>query len=145
MEPWQRAFKLLPNPARQVFTGRIFQPVDLIKVIMVETQAKRLERISDHRVVNKPAGNRLNLSANCNFALEGMTVQPRTFVLRGNARQPVSRFEAELFDKLDDHRGSILALRLNVPQTPRGFALTGDEPAPSGRQHVAQSESASPG
>ena len=84
---------------------------------MVQAKAKRLERVSDHSVVNKPAGILIDLTANCYFAFEGVAVEPRTFVLRGNARQPVSRLEAELLHKLDNHCDAILSLRVNDSQT----------------------------
>src|SRR5204862_512899 len=77
----------LPYPARQVLTGCVLQPGNLVQVVVVQHLAQRLERVGDLGVVDEPAGVRIDLSTHGNLALERVAVESRAFMVLGHARQ----------------------------------------------------------
>lgn len=105
----QAAFEAFPNPARQVFTGRVLKPVNLVEVIMIQLQAQWFKGSGEIAVINKPAGLRIDFTAHSDFANERMTMQPRAFMAFRNVGQAVGRFKTKFFNQFNNHADFILA------------------------------------
>lgn len=86
-----------PNPSGQIFTGRIFQSLNVIEIIMVKPSMQRLKRFAEPRKIHQPTGFRINRSAHDNFYLEAVSVQATTFMVERHIRQPVRRLKSESF------------------------------------------------
>ena len=61
---------MLPDPTRQDLTGWIFQPIDLIEVMVVKTIIEWLEGLLDVGKVHYPAGLFIHLARDINCDLE---------------------------------------------------------------------------
>src|SRR5260221_6881963 len=75
----QPRLKLPPNPARQGLAGRVFQPFDIVEVVVVQPLIDRLKNIFDSRKIHDPTRFSSDRAANMNRYLERMTVEPATF------------------------------------------------------------------
>ena len=80
---------------RQALAGRIFQPGDVVEVVVVQTVVQRLERLLDVGEVHHPAGVRTEFARQVDLDPERMPVQARALVAFGHVRQPVGGLEGE--------------------------------------------------
>ena len=102
---WKRWLQAIPNPGRQTFTGGILQPLDLVKVTVVELLEDRAKRAFDIGKVHDPPGMFAEIAGDVDFDAKGVTVQSCTLVSLRNIRQPVRGFDRE---NLEDVHSTIL-------------------------------------
>ena len=98
----------IPDPPRQVFTGRIVEPFDLIQIIVIEAGDKGIGGGFDLAVVDEVAFFGIDFPFDDDVKAKGMAVQPAAFVAVGECGEIVGGFEVELFGEADAHRPSIL-------------------------------------
>lgn len=94
-EPGQRGPEPRPDPARQVFAGRVFEPRYLIQITMIELLEQRLERATDIGEVLHPTESRIRWSGHIRLDTKRMSVQPITLVVHRQMGQSVCRFDGE--------------------------------------------------
>ena len=91
----QCRFELAPDPACQVFAGRIFQARNVVETMMIEPLEQGLERSLHVSEVHYPSRFRARLALDMDFDAERVSVQARAFVSGWNIRQPVRGFDLE--------------------------------------------------
>ena len=99
----------LPDPTGEVFARGIFQPLDLIEIMMVESFAKRMPRLEQIVKINGPTRVRVHGTSHGDLHAKTVTVQARALVPGRDLRQAVSGFKTELMGEADIHRRGSLS------------------------------------
>ena len=89
----QRRLEGIPDPDRQHFAGRVFQPGDLVEAAMIQLLEDWRERGFDLGEIHDPARIGSRFAAHMHFDPKRMTVHARAFVAGWHARQPMRGFE----------------------------------------------------
>ena len=94
-----RQFRLqfFPDPDRDVFARRIFEPGNFVKIVMVQFFPDRPERLRNVRVIHHPAELRVAFAGDDDLRLETVTMQTPAFVRLGQMRQQMRRLELKCF------------------------------------------------
>ena len=91
----QRRLGPLPDPDRDIFRRRIFEPLDIIQIIMVEPVKQRFKDGFDREEISDKASDRIDRPFQPQFHAIGMPMQPAAAVLLGDIRQNMRRLETE--------------------------------------------------
>lgn len=92
-----------PEPARQIFQRRVFQPLHLIEVVVIEHRDQRRHRPADLPMLINPPHRRVDLAFDRNHHTEAMPVNPRALMARRYVRQCMGSFKMKLFGKATNH------------------------------------------
>ena len=90
----------LPDPARDIFAGRILQSFDIVEIVMVQLLVDGAIGIADVGEIHDPAAALTDIALYRYLDGEGMSVQPGELMLRWDIGQTVRRLETELFGYL---------------------------------------------
>jgi len=71
---WEGGAQPLPYPARELLTGWVGKPFDLIEIVMVKLVIERLKSLFDVAKVHHPASMGVNRSAHMQLDAERMAV-----------------------------------------------------------------------
>lgn len=116
----QARMQLLPDPAREILAGGIFQSRDLVEIVMIEAVEGGLERGAHIGEVHYPAAVRIHRAADVYFDPEGMTMQARALVACRNVGQAMRGFNREYAEYVHAAlRRRELEAQLQVPQVQR--------------------------
>jgi hypothetical protein len=77
---WQSGFEPVPYPARDIFTGGILQPGNVVEVVVVELIVDGFEAGLEIGKVHHPAGGLRRIACYRQAHVERVPVQPRAFV-----------------------------------------------------------------
>src|SRR5688572_23023513 len=112
----------LPDEARKKLAGRVFEPRDLVQVVVIEQVVERLPQSVEVAVIDEPAGFGVNRSLDRQLHFETVPVQARALVAFWHVRQPVRGFEAVLLDEANVHPPSVADFESKTPgfSTPEG-------------------------
>lgn len=94
----KRGMEALPDPAGEDFAGGVFEAWDVVEVIVIKLFVERTEGGVEVGEVADPAGGCADVAADVDLDTEGMAVQARAFMARGNVGELVRGFEAEFFE-----------------------------------------------
>ena len=86
------------------FTGRIFQALDFIQIVMIELFYDRVGSAFDIAVVDEITLRRRHFTFDDDIESERVPVEAAAFMAVGEGRQIVGRFEMECFAESDAHR-----------------------------------------
>jgi NAD(P)-dependent dehydrogenase (short-subunit alcohol dehydrogenase family) len=100
----QRLFDPRINPRRDVFRGRIFEPLDLIQTMMIEPCAQRLDGFLDVEKIDDETGCRIDRAFELQFNAIGVAVHGAATMRRADVRQEMRGFEGKGLS--DSHVGS---------------------------------------
>ena len=97
----------MPDPLGEDLAGRIFEPGNLVQVVVVELVVERFEQGMQLAEVDEPP--RIGIDGTFDGELDAktVTVKAKTFVRLGQFGQPVSRFESKLVDEPHVHRARL--------------------------------------
>ena len=76
----QIGLESVPDPAGEIFTGRVLQPGDVVEIVVIEHLEQRLECGLEVGEVHHPTQLRVERAFDMDLDLEGMAVQPRALV-----------------------------------------------------------------
>ena len=76
----------VPDPDRDIFRRRVFEPLDIVQITMVEPFEQRFERGFDREEIGDKASDRIDRTLKPQFHAIGMPVQPAAAVPFGNIR-----------------------------------------------------------
>jgi hypothetical protein len=96
----QRRFQIAPDPAREVFAGRILEARHVVEETVVELLEERLERTLEVREIHDPPEVRIDWTPDVHLDAERMTVHARALVSGGDVRQSVRALERERLEDL---------------------------------------------
>lgn len=96
----QRRLELLPDPDRKAFAGGVFQPFDIVEIVVVQAVVDRLEGGLDVAEIHDPSGLGAGFAADMQLHPEGVPVQARAFVPMRHVGKPVRGFEREDFEDI---------------------------------------------
>jgi len=96
----QSRLEFPPDPARQIFAGRIFQARNVVEIMMIESLEQRRECRLHVGEVHHPSRFRARLAFDMDFDAERMPVQARAFVPGRNVRQAVRGFDLESLEDM---------------------------------------------
>lgn len=85
----------IPDPAREIFAGRIFQAGDLVQIVMIELIVGGLERRADIGEIHDPSGVWIDIAAKMQLDAKRVPMQSRAFVPGGHMRQAMRRLDRE--------------------------------------------------
>ena len=105
----QRLLGPLPDPDRDIFRGGIFEPIDIVQIMMVEPLKQGFEGGLDRKEIGDKAGDRIDRALEPQFHAIGVPVQPAAAVFFGDIRQNMRRLETEGLRDL--HRETFMACR----------------------------------
>src|SRR5574337_627985 len=91
----QHGLQPLPDPAREVFAGWIFQSRNFVEITVIQRLEHRREGLFQFGEIHDPATARSGFAAYVNLYAERMPVQPAALVAGRQVRQPVGRLDAE--------------------------------------------------
>ena len=77
---------MIPDPAGDVFAGRIFEALDFVQMMMVELLPERFKGVADFGVINQPPQFLVAFSADVERGFETMSVESIAFMILGEAR-----------------------------------------------------------
>ena len=109
----QQRLQLFPDPLGQHFTGRIFQPRDVVQVVVVQALVQRLEDRLDLGEVANPAGVRVEVAAQVDRHFERVAVQAAALVAFRHVGQAVGGFERKF---LEDFHSVFSSVRWRSPR-----------------------------
>ena len=90
----------MPDPARDVFAGRILQSFDVVKIVMVQLSMDGAIGRADVGEIHDPATALTDISLQRYLDGEGMSMQPGALVLRWDVGETVRRLETKFFGYL---------------------------------------------
>ena len=77
---------MVPDPAGDVFAGRIFEALDFVQMMMVELLPERFKGVADFSVIDQPPQFLVAFSADVERGFETMSVESIAFMILGEAR-----------------------------------------------------------
>lgn len=92
--------ELLPDPDCQAFAGGIFQPVDIVEIVVIQAVVDRLKGGLDIAEIHDPAGLGAGFAADMQLHSKRMPVQARAFVPRRHIGKPVRGFKRKDFEDI---------------------------------------------
>jgi len=116
----QLRLHLIPDPAREVFAGWIFQALDFVEIVMIEPVESRLECRAHVGEIHHPACLRIHRSGDMQLDAKRMAVQARALVASRHVGQTVRRLDRENAENVQAafFRRELLT-QLQVPQVQR--------------------------
>jgi hypothetical protein len=90
----------LPNPQCELLAGRIFQPFDVVQVMVIQLIVDGPEGAFDVGKVHDPAGIGCRFTCDMDFYPEGMPVQASAFMTCRNIRQAMRGFHGKDFENI---------------------------------------------
>ena len=86
----------LPDPAREILTGRVLEAFDLVQIVVIQSFPNRFAGIPNVGEINDPTELRIELSLYANTDPVRVPVQTLALVPIRNVRKQVRRLETEL-------------------------------------------------
>ena len=108
VECWQRRRQFSPDPYREVLAGRVFKPLDVIEVVVIEASVKWCKRSRQVCKIVYPPGDGVDIPAHVDFDLERMAVQAGALVVSRNIGQAMGGLDLKNLE--DFHASAVLQL-----------------------------------
>src|SRR6185437_9917329 len=96
----KRWMQASPDPAREVFAGRVLQTIHIVQATMVDLVMDPLERTLDLGKVHHPSEALIQGAGNMNLDVEAVPVKASALVPFRHIRQPMRRFDREFLEYL---------------------------------------------
>ena len=90
----------MPDPARDIFAGRILQSFDIVKIVMIQLEVNGVIGRADVGEIHDPATALADISRHRYLDGEGMPMEPGALMLRWDIGETVRRLETKLFGYL---------------------------------------------
>ena len=95
----------VPDPARQVFAGRVFQTRDIVEIVVVELIEQGLKRRFQFGEIHDPTAVATGIAGHMHFDPERMPVQASALMIFRHVWQSMRRFDLKAFE--DFHAQSL--------------------------------------
>lgn len=91
----QPRFKSNPYPAREILAGGVFQPLDLVQIVMIELVEDRFKCLADIAKILHPSLGCADLTGDMYLDVERVPVQTRAFMGLGQVRQSMCSLDGK--------------------------------------------------